>query len=177
MKILKWFLSLTQPSLKSILKFAIKHGACSAQLDKFKEFIESGDELSAWQTVQGNIYWLKSHKLRISNEFVHEKSGGIGKAWYSNGQLRQQCTYNLKGKREGLYQEWFLNGQLYEKFTYNSEGKIEGLYQEWYENGQLETQFTINSEGKEEGLYQEWYDDGKLREERNYSNGSLVNSK
>jgi hypothetical protein len=138
MKLLNWFLFLNQPSLKSILKFAIKHHACETQPNKFRGFIQSGDELSAWQTVQGNIYWLKAKGLKINPQFLWKKSGGLGKTWYSNGNLCEQYTYNSKGKREGLYQSWYDNGQLWEQYTYNSKGRQEGLYQRWHQDGELD---------------------------------------
>jgi antitoxin component YwqK of YwqJK toxin-antitoxin module len=150
-------------TLAYILTFAIKHGACDAQLNKFKELLEAGDELSAWQTVQGNIRWLKGeNNLRITHKEVYDKSGGIGKTWHENGKLEEKSCYNEKGIREGLYQSWHDNGQLGQQCTFNSEGRREGLYQSWHPNGRLSQQCTFDSKGRKEGLYQSWGSNGEL---------------
>lgn len=73
--------------LPEILNFAIEHNACGGQLNKFKKFIDSADELQAWQTVMGNIDWLIRNGLELTYEEVEEKSGGVGRRWYLNGQL------------------------------------------------------------------------------------------
>lgn len=161
-------------TLKYILKFAIKHDACNAQLNKFKKFIQSGDELQAWQTVQGNLNWLKGeYKLRISYKEVYDKSGGIGKTWYDNGQLCLQCTYNENGIREGLSQNWHPNGQLREQITFNEKGEKEGSYQQWYDNGQLASVMQY-SNGVLHGHYTSFKFDGSPLNSWFYENGKKI---
>ena len=130
-------------TLHQIKEFAIKHNACSAQLNNFIQFIELNDELSAWQTVLGNISWLEENGLTIDINYIESKANHIAKQWNSNGQLEVQCTYK-NGKIDGLYRWWYDNGQLRVEYTYKN-GKIDGLYRSWYENGQLYREFTYKN--------------------------------
>ena len=111
-------------TLEEIKSFAEQHKACDAQYDKFVEFIDNGDELSAWQTVLGNIDWLKGSGLDIDITDVIEKANGVGKTWWKNGQISGECTYK-DGKRNGLYRRWYPNGQLEEECAYK-DGKRNG---------------------------------------------------
>jgi hypothetical protein len=82
-------------TLKQILIFALKHHACEAQLNKFEEFIESGDELSAWQTVQGNIRWLKGdNKLKITHKEVYDKYPYLSHMWLHSKDMKEEWLIN-----------------------------------------------------------------------------------
>lgn len=136
--ILLTFVKTKPMTLIQILIFAIKHNACPAQLKSFTKFIFTFRWKSAWQTVQGNIGWLKSEGLKINPQFLWKKSGGLGKTWHRDGGLRELHSYNSEGKRIGLSQTWHENGQLTEQYTYNSKGRQEGLYQRWHQDGELD---------------------------------------
>ena len=127
-------------TLQKILEFAVKKRACSPQLNKFKEFIQQGDDLSAWQTAMGNYNWLKNAGLDIDITYLEIKSLGIGKVWYMNGKLC--CEIICKnGKLDGLYRQWYPDGQLREECTYKN-GQLNGMYREWHPDGQLRAEKT-----------------------------------
>ena len=109
-------------TLSDILVFAVAKNACKSQLNKFISFMEDGDELSSWQTVLGNLGWLRENGLDIEQSYIEGKANGIGKVWYLNGQLYIEETYK-NGELDGLYREWYENGQLSVEKTYKN-GKI-----------------------------------------------------
>lgn len=132
-------------TLEQIKEGAIEGRACKAQLNKFLEFLNSGNELEAWQTVLGNYEWLIKKGIITTEDVavIETLANGIGKIWYESGQLRGFCTYK-EGKPDRLYQWWYESGKLKESYTYK-EGKLDGLYQRWYESGQLKESFTYKN--------------------------------
>lgn len=121
--------------LQEILGFAEERRACSSQLNKFKEFIQAGDELQAWQTVLGNIGWLRTKGLIIDQTEVETKAKGVGIMLYENGQLRERANFK-DGNKNGLCEWWHENGQIAERINYK-DGKRDGLHEWWDVYGNL----------------------------------------
>ena len=162
-------------TLQDILKFAKEYNACSAQLNKFISFLEDGDELSAWQTVLGNLDWFGGsdvYGLLIDRKLLEKNADGIGKTWNADGQLKVKRNYK-DGKEHGLYREWYDNGQL--KYEANLIDDIYyGLERTWYRNGQLAYECNY-MDGRLDGLFLRWDTDGKLICEENYNYGWKTN--
>ena len=70
-------------------------------------------------------------------------------------------------KKDGPWVAYYPNGQLRAQGTYE-DGKLDGPYVSYYENGQLEEQGNYK-DGKEEGLWVYYFENGQLRSEGIYS--------
>ena len=137
-------------TLEEIGKFAEKHNACEAQINKCKQLFEEGNELMIWQTVLGNIRWLKYKGLDIDILEVEKKAKGVGVGWYENGQKKYEINFK-NGKEKGKWIWWYENGHK--------------KYEENYKNG------------KEDGKWIWWYENGQKKYEGNYKNGKLISKK
>lgn len=156
-------------TLEEIKKLAIDNDACNAQLNKFIQFIESGDELSAWQTVLGNYFWLKNRGFLMPLLEVEKLAGGIGKLWHKYGYLLREESYK-NGKFDGVCRSWYHDcNRLKSEYTYK-DGVGHGLFRIWNDGFGLEAEFTY-VDGKLNGLYRTWYRNGKLEEEVTYKDG------
>jgi antitoxin component YwqK of YwqJK toxin-antitoxin module len=150
---------------------ALKAGACDAQMSKLKEFIEAKDQLQAYQTVLGNIGWLRENNIPFDMTHVEKKANGIAKRWHANGQLYEKCTYK-EGKLDGIAKRWHANGKLAEKCTYK-EGKLDGIYESWHSNGKLAEKCTYK-EGKLDGIAKRWHANGQLCVKCTYKDGETI---
>jgi antitoxin component YwqK of YwqJK toxin-antitoxin module len=94
---------------------------------KIKEFVKEGDTQSAWQTVLGNIDWLKRQGLDLDILEVEKLANGVAIRWYesSSGQIWEQCKYK-DGKLHGLYESWNESGQLQKQCKYKDGEIIDG---------------------------------------------------
>lgn len=144
--IINWFSR--KPTLKYILEFAQDEGACHPQLDKFTEFIEKGDTLQAWQTVLGNVGWLRKSGLRINQEYLEINAQNVGKKWWAAGNISEEATYK-NGELNGIRRSYHYNGNI------------------WLE------QMLINDELH--GVSRFFGENGELHFERTYKNGKLIN--
>ena len=92
---------------------------------------------------------------------------------YDNGQI-SICRTNVDGKAHGEYKAWFSNGQLKIECTYDSriEGTFNGKYKQWHRRGHLWIECTYR-DGKRHGEYKSWYIGNQLEEESTYVNGNL----
>jgi hypothetical protein len=155
-------------TLQEIKDFALKNGACDAQLDKFVEFIYKGDELSAWQTVLGNYHWLIKYNFPMSFNEIEKLACGIGKIWHEYGYLLEEINYK-NGKLNGIYRTWYHDcDRLKSEYTYK-DGIIHGLCRNWNDGFGLESEYTY-VDGQLNGLYRRWYRNGKLKSEVIYKN-------
>jgi antitoxin component YwqK of YwqJK toxin-antitoxin module len=108
--------------------------------------------------------------LRYDWEYVNGKQHGRARSWFSNGQLRVECTYNM-GELIGNYIEHFEDGQLREKLFYNN-GNIEGLRIQYYKEGKEDNikweKYYVD--GNPKGIVNFYYKDGVVRMEGQYKN-------
>ena len=84
-----------------------------------------------------------THDLVVAKESNPNKKDGPWVAYYPNGQLRAQGTYE-DGKLDGPYVSYYENGQLEEQGNYK-DGKEEGLWVYYFENGQLRSEGIYSS--------------------------------
>ena len=117
---------LGKPTLEYILKFAIKHNACEAQLTMYKRFIEGRDNIQAWQTVLGNIYWLRAKGLRINQKYLETNAQYVGKVWWGWNKYIPQFIEEI----------WYQDKVRFVKMKkYNTAGKL--IRMEIYKNDKL----------------------------------------
>ena len=90
-------------------------------MEPFKRFIEQGDELQAWQTVLGNLRWIKKNGIQVP-ENLEELAQNQGKRWNENGQI-----YRIE-----FYQDGKLHGNCK---VFNDDGTL--WIRELYEHGKL----------------------------------------
>lgn len=152
-------------TLENILEFATQKNACIAQLNKFKQLIEEQNHQSAWQTVLGNIHWLKVKGYPIEVSDVERLTNGLGVTWWDNGEVMSLRPYE-NGKRHGTYKDFTPHGILNTETPYK-EGNIHGVRRLWHGNGQphMEVHYENNVR---HGTYKEWYENGVLSYETNY---------
>lgn len=128
----------TEYTMKTeLLRIAVQaesEGACKSQLNKFKQFIEQGDYLQAWQTVLGNIEWLKAKNIELPSD-LESLANNVGKTWHDNGNVCIEATY-VNGKENGSYKWWYSNGQLYMEATHK-DGMRHGLCRIYAHDGKL----------------------------------------
>ncbi len=109
--------------------------------------------------------------LRYDWEYVNGKQHGRARSWFSNGQLRVECTYDM-GNTIGEKNEYFRDGQLREKLFYNN-GNIEGKRTQYYKEGKEGNikweKYYVN--GKPNGIVNFYYKDGAVRMKGEYRNG------
>ena len=158
--------------LKRILAQAIEKNACAEQLEPFRRFIEEGDELSAWQTVLGNIGWIKRKRIQVPVN-LEQLAENQGKTWHNDGTLSSHEFYK-NGLLNGDYKQWHNDGTLCVHKVYEN-GKLHGEFNEWYMNGSLWIHGFYHY-GKLHGERKIWFSDGKLCRHELYDNGNLIKS-
>jgi len=84
----------------------------------------------------------------------------IQKAFYRNGQLREQLPL-LKGRRHGVVRVWHKNGKRASEEPFKN-GVLDGVCRHWNEVGRRLGEYLI-VQGT--GLQRDWHDNGKLRME------------
>jgi antitoxin component YwqK of YwqJK toxin-antitoxin module len=94
---------------------------------------------------------------------------GVGKKWYSNGQLMEERSY-FKGAKNGLQTAYWENGA--KKFEFVArEDAYEGEFKEWNIEGNL-IHLAHFENGQENGSQKLWDEEGKIR-----ANYVIVNGK
>ncbi len=94
---------------------------------------------------------------------------GVGKKWYSNGQLMEERSY-FKGAKNGLQTAYWENGA--KKFEFVArEDAYEGEFKEWNIEGNL-IHLAHFENGHENGSQKLWDEEGKIR-----ANYVIVNGK
>lgn len=120
--------------LRIIYKQAKLKGACDSQLNKFKHFIDEGDILQAWQTVLGNVKWLKERRIDVPSD-LEILALYQGKTWHENGMLWIHEFYQ-NGKLHGERKVWNDKGAL-RVHEFWKDNKLHGERKEWNEDGVL----------------------------------------
>ena len=67
-------------------------GACVGQFVPFCAALDSGDYLTAWQTVLGNYGWLEDHSIQLPVD-LEERADGLGKVWGRGGRLAAEFSF------------------------------------------------------------------------------------
>jgi len=115
----------------------------------------------SFYTLYKGLY--KNGLIFVSDTCAHAY---YSKLWYTNGQLKKDCTYIDSSKLHGLYKEWYENSQLKVECTYNK-GVLHNLFKEWHKNGQISEKSNFIN-GNLDGLSKEWYTNGQLKKECTY---------
>lgn len=90
---------------------------------------------------------------------------GLAKAWYPNGKLESEGTYQY-GKKSGTFTFWHENGQVAATGDYRDD-QAEGQWVWWHENGQRSA-FGRYQDGLLIGEWRWWNDGGKLTKQHIY---------
>jgi hypothetical protein len=90
---------------------------------------------------------------------------GLAKAWYSNGRLESEGTYQF-GKKSGTFTFWHENGQVAAAGDYRDD-LPEGQWVWWHENGQRSA-FGRYQDGQLTGEWRWWAENGKLTKQQIY---------
>lgn len=90
---------------------------------------------------------------------------GLAKAWYPNGKLEFEGTYQY-GKKSGTFTFWHENGQVAATGEYR-EGAPEGQWVWWHDNGQ-KSAFGRYQDGELIGEWRWWSEAGKLTKSQMY---------
>ena len=96
---------------------------------------------------------------------------GPVRAWYSNGQVREEYTL-VAGKMHGTCRRWHFNCKPRQDCNYVA-GKLHGHYQFWYYTGQKRRDCHYIND-KLHGHYQSWYQNGEQCEDTIYVNGWIA---
>jgi antitoxin component YwqK of YwqJK toxin-antitoxin module len=92
--------------------------------------------------------------------YLNGLQSGIGKKWYSNGQLMEERSYS-KGAKNGLQTAYWENGA--KKFEFVAKDDVyEGEFKEWNTEGNL-VHLANYENGQESGTQKLWDDKGKIR--------------
>lgn len=104
---------------------------------------------------------LKRHEQVISSmHFVHGRPNGPYRAFYPNGDLREEGFF-ADGLRDGNWTSWYPNRNVRAHRTYVN-GRLNGTQQVYYANGQQWLEYTM-LRGDYEGPHRTWYADGALK--------------
>jgi antitoxin component YwqK of YwqJK toxin-antitoxin module len=90
---------------------------------------------------------------------------GVAKAWYPNGKLEFEGTYQY-GKKDGTFTFWHENGQVAASGEYRA-GQPQGQWVWWHENGQ-KSAFGRYEDGLLTGEWRWWNEAGKLTKQQMY---------
>jgi antitoxin component YwqK of YwqJK toxin-antitoxin module len=90
---------------------------------------------------------------------------GLAKAWYPNGKLEQEGTYQY-GQKSGTFTFWHENGQIAATGEYR-DNLPEGQWVWWYENGQ-KSAYGRYQDGLLIGEWRWWSEAGKLTKQHIY---------
>lgn len=90
---------------------------------------------------------------------------GMAKAWYPNGKLESEGTYQF-GKKSGTFTFWHENGQVAATGDYRDD-RPEGQWVWWHQNGQRSA-FGRYQDGHLNGEWRWWNDAGKLTKQQIY---------
>jgi antitoxin component YwqK of YwqJK toxin-antitoxin module len=99
---------------------------------------------------------------------------GVAKAWYPNGKLEQEGTYQY-GKKSGTFTFWHENGQVAATGEYRDD-MAEGQWVWWHENGQ-KSAFGRYQDGLLIGEWRWWNESGKLTKQHTYDGTEAVSSR
>jgi hypothetical protein len=98
---------------------------------------------------------------------------GVAKAWYPNGKLEFEGTYQY-GKKDGAFTFWHENGQVAATGEYR-DGAPEGQWVWWHENGQ-KSAYGRYEEGQLTGEWRWWNEAGKLTKQQMYDGTESASS-
>jgi hypothetical protein len=85
--------------------------------------------------------------------------------WY-NGNTFEEYYVNKSGKKEDIYKYYDSNGQIRNQCTYDEGRKIDEKI--WHENGQLYIECNFDDEKKLQGKYQSWDEKGNILKDKTY---------
>lgn len=122
-----------------------------------KGVVELNGELFSGYTL--SYYDEDQSKVKTQKGYLEGKRHGLTKAWYSDGQLKQEVHY-ADNKMHGSKIAWWPDGSLQSQYQMLM-GVPHGELLEWYESGELFRKRNF-VHGKEEGLQQAFRKNGKL---------------
>lgn len=129
-----------------------------------------GEDWNSFHSLEPNGYQLRYHW-----NYINGKKHGVARSWWSNGQLRRECTYNM-GEYVGPDFEWFRDGQIREKKYYDDNGGLtDTRYQYYHEghDGNLKWEKEYKN-GQQHGNVNFYYKDGVLRMNGQYEKNKPV---
>ena len=146
-------------------------------IGKISFFIETGDNLQAWQTIFGCFdlfldkgIFTESDRLRVEGNAF-----GIGKEWEQPNMgdtfLAHQTSWQ-NGLRHGEELAWRDKDDMVLKAMWRN-GVQHGLEEQWYCNGILSVERTWDN-GQLHGVERTWYINGLPQMERTWEHGVLV---
>jgi len=116
-------------------------------------------------------YYKDTKTIEERKTYENERTNGLWKRWYENGQLYIKCTVKDE-KINGLHEQWYEKGELYNRCNYKS-GLCDGLREIWYSNGRLMLK-TYYKNDEIRGSYKVWNENGKLIKNENYPGKSCL---
>jgi antitoxin component YwqK of YwqJK toxin-antitoxin module len=132
----------------------------SGKKQKKSEVIYLGPET----TQQAADEFWKARLAKFASEGKNLRHG-VAKAWYPNGKLESEGTYQY-GKKSGTFTFWHENGQVAATGDYRDD-QAEGQWVWWHENGQRSA-FGRYQDGLLIGEWRWWNDGGKLTKQHIY---------
>lgn len=161
-------------TLEEIKEFAIKKEACSGEINPFINYINNGDEKSAWQTVLGNMNWLNKMGLDFETDIstIFELADNIGKNHFQlTGTIYNIYKYDKNGSI--IYIEsYFNNGNLHYIANYKND-EYNGLYTEYNYNG-IKIKETNYLNDIENGIRTYYDANGVITERYKYVDGERI---
>ncbi len=140
-------------TLEEIKEFAIEHNACSAEFYPFIDYINKGDEKSAWKTVCGNLGWLNTKGLNLVYSDILQLADQTSIVHFSKGTISRICKYDSLCITNITY--FYLGGNVSEYIEYK--GKIKhGKHQYYLKDGKKHLE-SCYVNGKE--IYREFFDE------------------
>lgn len=117
-------------------------------------------------TDTGKIYkrYLNGQKI-FEGRFVGDKSVGIHRWWYKNGQIKCEM------REKGLCKFWDKDGNLLD-VTESVNGR--SIYIDFYPNGVRKRLITYNKDGRAEGLSVDYDKRGRVKRVLIYCNGKII---
>lgn len=102
--------------------------------------------------------------------FQNGRPDGYAIFYHENGKTAEEGTWKVN-KWINTYKAYYPNGQVQQDFTFNQSGKREGIQKYYYSDGKVQIEGNW-ANGKENGVVKEYHPDGSLKKTVDYANGN-----
>jgi antitoxin component YwqK of YwqJK toxin-antitoxin module len=102
--------------------------------------------------------------------FQNGRPDGYAIFFHENGKTAEEGTWKVN-KWINSYKAYYPNGQVQQEFTFNQSGKREGVQKYYYNDGKVQIEGNW-ANGKENGVVKEFHPDGSLKKTVDYTNGN-----
>ena len=102
--------------------------------------------------------------------FQNGRPDGYAIFYHENGKTAEEGTWKVN-KWIGTYKAYYPNGQVQQDFTFNKSGKREGVQKYYYMDGKVQIEGNW-ANGKENGVVKEYHPDGSLKKTVDYTGGN-----